>query len=86
MNIYSIKDKGMGFTQTFTATNDYAALRNFVDTVNAQDAQGKPATIIGQHPGDFSLFKLGELDQDTGTIKPEVKFLEEATVLKKATK
>lgn len=73
MKIYSVKDTKLGFTTVFTAPNNAVAIRMFADTCNQKD------TLIAQHPADFELFGLGEFDQDTGTIKPEVQFLERAT-------
>lgn len=72
MKIYSIKDKATGFTSTFTASNDYEAMRIFVDT--AKDER----TMLHNHPEDFELYRLGELNKDNGEIKAEVKFLQHA--------
>lgn len=75
--LYSIKDKASGFTQIFVANSKYNALRSFSDAVNGQ------GTVIAQHPEDFSLYELGEMDQDTGIISPNVSFIEEASNLVK---
>ena len=78
MKIYAIKDKGAGFTQIFTANNHYMAQRLLTDTVNAPQP-----SLLTQYPGDFSLYYLGELDQDTGAITPKTEFLIEAVNVKK---
>lgn len=79
--LYAIKDKAIGFVHVFTTSNDYSALRMFNDTVNNPNP-----TNISEHPEDFSLFSLGTFDDETGNITPEVKFVEEAVVLKKTQK
>lgn len=66
MKIYSIKDVGTGFGQVFTANNDYMATRLLTDTVN-----GPQPSLITQYPKDFSLYLLGEMNQDSGIITPE---------------
>lgn len=78
MKLYSIKDKGAGFTQIFLAPNNYSAQRMLTDTVNAPQP-----SLITQYPGDFSLYYLGDLDQDTGVITAETKFICEAVNVKK---
>lgn len=79
MKIYSIKDKAVGFTSTFTTENDYSALRMFSDSINT----GK--SMLNEHPEDFQLYRLGELNQNSGVITPEQepKLLEEAVNLLK---
>ena len=54
------------------------ATRLMTDTVNSPQP-----SLITQYPGDFSLYRLGDLDQDTGAIKPECEFIIEAVNLKK---
>ena len=78
MKLYAIKDKGAGFTQIFTAPNNYAAQRMLTDTVNAPQP-----SLLTQYPGDFSLYCLGDLDQDTGVISPKTDFIIEAVNVKK---
>lgn len=77
MKLYSIKDTGAGFTQIFLCPNNYAAQRMFKDTVNAPQP-----SLITQYPNDFSLYCLGELDQDTGAITPKTDFICNAIDLK----
>ena len=78
MNIYGIKDKAMGFMNIFTAEGKYAAMRYFADAVNSEQK-----TLISEHSEDFSIWDLGKFDQMTGTIEPNVEFLEEGLNLKK---
>lgn len=79
MKLYGIKDKGAGFTQIFTAPNNYAAQRMLTDTVNAPQP-----SLLTQYPGDFSLYCLGDLNQDTGSIIAKIEFIIEAINVKKA--
>ena len=81
LKIYAIKDKAMGFTDIFLCNGKYEAMRRLNDAVNNQQTN-----IISQHPGDFSLFELGDFDQDTGAITPTCLFIEEALALKKKEK
>lgn len=75
-NIYAIKDNKMGFESIFIAPNNAAAIRMFGDTCRNDD------TLFAQHPEDFELYKIGELNGDTGEIIPEVYFLEKALSFK----
>lgn len=80
MKIYSIKDNKIGFSQVFVAPNNAAAIRMFGDTCRDK------STMFGSHPEDFDLYSVGEMDDNTGTIKGEVVFLEKAmTFAEKAT-
>lgn len=72
MNLYSIKDHKIGFTQVFVAPNNMAAIRMLGDTVRTPDNQ------ISNHPEDFALYYLGTMDDNTGELKSEVTFLENA--------
>ena len=38
------------------------AIRAFADLVN------DPSTVVGKHPQDFTLFEIGNFDQDNGEI------------------
>lgn len=71
-NLYSVKDVRVGFDGPQLAINDGAALRNFADMV-ANDK-----SYISKHPEDYQLFKIGEIELNTGDITPEVKFLANA--------
>lgn len=64
--IYAIYDaKANRFAPPFTVVNDEVAKRTLAHTfVNVGDC---PLT---QYPGDFSLFALGEFEEDTGDIMP----------------
>ncbi|QXN75192.1 nonstructural protein [Microvirus mar39] len=86
MNIYSIKDKAIGFDGIFTANNDFHALRMANDTVNAPEQLNQPMTLIQKHPEDYDLYCLGKLNTDTGEITPETRFMQNLLDLKKVDK
>lgn len=63
MNIYSIYDVAAGaYLRPFFMQSDGQATRSFSDI--AQDASHE----IGKHPEDYTLFKLGLFDDNTGEI------------------
>lgn len=64
LKIYSFLDTAVkAFTQPFFMINDGAALRAFMDTINT----GKD-TAISTHPEHFSLYCVGEWDDENGAI------------------
>lgn len=70
LNVYAVLDLKVGHYQTpFYQHTHGAALRMFADAASDQ------TTTIYRHPEDFTLFHLGEYDDDTGTFtnrtKPE---------------
>lgn len=71
--LYAVKDNKVGFLNApFIAPNNAAAMRMFGDTV--QDTN----TLLNKHPEDYELYSLGEMDENTGELFSEVKFLETA--------
>lgn len=65
LGIYSIKDtKAEVFLPPFYVRNNGEAIRVFDDCVQ------NPDTNLAKHPEDFYLFKLGEFDQDSGSLIP----------------
>lgn len=63
MKIFSIYDtKAEVYSKPFYELTIGSALRNFSDAAN------DPSTQFHKHPGDFSLFLLGEYDDNTGEI------------------
>lgn len=71
--VYCIKDRLQGFLSPFTDTNDEVAMRNF-------DAGCKNNNIIYFNPEEFSLWRVGEFDTDSGQLVslPSPLFLMEA--------
>lgn len=63
--IFAVYDqKARIFLPVFQARTAGAAERSFQDAVNSQNHQ------FGDHPEDFVLKELGELELDTGVINP----------------
>lgn len=63
--IYTVYDnKALVYGTPFFAVTDGSAVRSFSDLVN--DAN----TTVGRHPNDFSLFVVGEYDDQKGLLTP----------------
>lgn len=60
--IYAVRDVKVGFQSISVQPNDAAAVRGFESTVINSDS------VLFTHSEDFSLFKLGEFDADSGRI------------------
>lgn len=61
MKIFSVYDsKAEAYLQPFFTNTDGAAIRMFSDVVNDPDHG------FSKHPGDYTLFSLGEWDEVTG--------------------
>lgn len=54
------------FTQPFTAASPGVALRSWANQLNDPDNRKSDQV---QHPHDFTLWKIGEYDDQTGTIE-----------------
>jgi len=65
-NAYSIKDaKANVFSAPFFSINDKTAQRSF------EQATNDPNTTINKNPEDFSLYRLGNFNDQSGEIYPE---------------
>lgn len=64
LRMYSIRDGAVGaFMRPWFARSDGEARRAFMDQVNS------PETALGQHPEDYCLFFLGEVEELTGEVE-----------------
>lgn len=63
-SIYAIRDIYTGFMSPTCDANDSAAVRNF------QHAVMQPHSLMHSHPQDYSLYKVGEFETDTGEVTP----------------
>lgn len=64
-NIYAIRDVKAGFLSPTFESADAIAIRNFSHAViNSSD-------VLKTFAGDFSLYRLGTYDTDSGVIAPE---------------
>lgn len=62
--ITSVKDALKGYSTFDLNQNLELAKRNFSDTVNS-------SSVVALHLPDFSLYKMGEYDSETGVINSE---------------
>jgi len=63
--LYAVYDtKAKFFTNPFVAQNDMVALRLFASAVR------DPATDISKFPVDYTLFRIGEYDDEKGMLFP----------------
>jgi len=66
LNVYSIFDNASGlYSRPFYAQSDGEAIRSFSDI--ACDADHP----IGMHPADYTLFRVGIWDDNTGKLTDE---------------
>lgn len=63
--IYSIRDVYTGFLNPTFEVSDAVARRNFEHAVAAA-----PESLFTSHPDDYSLYRIGEFDTDTGLLYP----------------
>lgn len=64
-NVYAIRDIKTGFMTPTFDVNDQTAIRNFSHAVVNSD------TVLFSYAKDFSLYRLGTYDSDTGSLVPE---------------
>lgn len=65
LNVYSIFDAKLAvFNTPFFARANGEAIRSFSDLVH--DSR----TTVAQHPEDFSLFHIGQYDDEKGCLLP----------------
>lgn len=75
--LFAVKDAKVGFISVFQAENKFIALRVFGEEANNANSP------INKFSKDFALYSVGTFDEDTGSIVPEVEFIEEAENMKK---
>lgn len=61
--VYSIRDVKVAFGTPFVDMNDQTAIRGFSFSVNSKEG------ILNANPKDYDLYKIGDFDADSGTIK-----------------
>lgn len=63
LKVYAVFDSAVGaYMQPFFMQSKGAALRAWLEAANDEKTQ------FHKHPGDFTLFELGEYDELTGTF------------------
>lgn len=66
LNIYAIYDTATGaYMRPFFMQSDGQATRAISDLVQDENHE------VGKHPEDYSLFRVGIFDDNTGTLVPE---------------
>ncbi len=65
--IYGYHDALNGFVNMFVENGDKVAVRGFQSAIKAAE----PASLFYTNPTDYSLYKLGTFDTDTGSITLE---------------
>lgn len=76
--IFVIKDSKVGFMNPAVDQNDFTAIRNL------RVAMSDDHSIIKLHASDFSLYKIGTFDSESGIIDafPSPEFVADAISLK----
>ena len=64
--IYAVRDVKTGFLSPTLDVNGDSAIRNFEHAVHRADS------LFYTHASDYSLYRIGDYDTDTGTIIPAV--------------
>jgi len=65
--LLAVFDSKVGiFDRPFLVRSSAEGIRSFADEVARQDS------VLRQHPEDYSLHRMGEFDQTTGAVIPEV--------------
>uniref|UniRef100_A0AAU8AXJ1 Nonstructural protein n=1 Tax=Dulem virus 121 TaxID=3145598 RepID=A0AAU8AXJ1_9VIRU len=64
LGVYVIRDQRTSFMTPTFDYNDASAVRNFEHAVQQKES------LFFSHPEDYSLYKIGDYDMDTGVITP----------------
>lgn len=63
IKVFAIRDvMASAYMAPFTFPARGQAIRAFADTVN------DPKTLLNRHPDDYSLYELGEFDEESGVL------------------
>lgn len=74
IELFSVKDVLVGFSQPIACVNEAVALRQFIGSCRAQQPN-----ICNTFPENKEFWKLGTLDDETGELKNDLKFLARAS-------
>uniref|UniRef100_A0AAU8B9V3 Nonstructural protein n=1 Tax=Dulem virus 104 TaxID=3145581 RepID=A0AAU8B9V3_9VIRU len=66
LNVYVIRDQRTCFMTPTFDYNDQSAIRNFEHAVLQKES------LFNSHAEDYSIYRIGEYDNQTGIISPEV--------------
>jgi len=74
--LFAVFDSKVGvFEKPFCMRSNAEGMRSFADEV------GRPDSMIGLHPEDYSLFRVGAFDQTAGMVVPELAAVQLVTAL-----
>lgn len=66
--LYTIRDDVMAiYNNPFAQINDATAIRSF----NNELERGGPDSLFSSHPADFSLYRIGYFDNESGCLTVE---------------
>lgn len=65
--VYSIRDSLTGFMTPTLDQNDASAMRNF-----RVACEQSGSSLMFNRPADFSLYRIGIFDTDTGSLTPVI--------------
>lgn len=60
--VYAVRDVHTGFMTPTVDQNDASATRNFAHAVK------QPTSLMNSHPKDYSLYRVGQFDTETGDL------------------
>lgn len=70
IELFSIKDNLVGHSQPFCAVSEQVAIRQFIGSANSEQPN-----IVNTYPENKELWKLGSVDDQTGVLESDVKYL-----------
>lgn len=65
LKLYVIRDQRTSYMTPSVDYNDQSAIRNFEHAVLQKDS------LFNTHAEDYSLYRIGEYDNNTGRVVPE---------------
>lgn len=72
MKLYAVRDRLLEiFQQPFVAHSDSQVMSSLAKVVNSQEE----GNVITATPGDFELWSLADIEEETGRVKADPKFL-----------
>lgn len=78
MKIYAVRDRLIDyFLKPFIADSDKQVLASASEAINREDNRDP----IAQTPSHFEIWRLGEIDENTGNVKATPELLADATSL-----
>lgn len=73
IELYSVKDNLVGFSQPFPCSSEAVAVRSFISSAKAIEPN-----VVNTYPEHKELYKVGDMDDQTGIITSDVRFIARA--------